>query len=84
MLTFTKEEIIPSTKLTRNFSEVLNKIKAHTLEKVVVLRNNEMEAIIIPYDEYENMKETMEIIEYRDIYETVKRRNKNLYKSPVR
>jgi len=78
MLTFTKEEII------RNFSEVLNKIKAHTLEKVVVLRNNEMEAIIIPYDEYENMKETMEIIEYRDIYETVKRRNKNLYKSPVR
>lgn len=42
---------------------------------MVVLRNNEMEAIIIPYDEYENMKEILEIIEYREIYETVKNRN---------
>ena len=41
MLSFTKEEIIPSTKISRNLGSILNKLKKNQVEKVVIMRNNE-------------------------------------------
>ena len=76
MLTFTKDEIIPSTKISRNLGSILNKLKKNQLEKIVIMRNNEMEAIIIPYEDYEIMKDIIESNEYKGIYKTIKERNK--------
>jgi PHD/YefM family antitoxin component YafN of YafNO toxin-antitoxin module len=76
MLTFTKDEIIPSTKVSRNLGSFLNKLKKNQLEKIVIMRNNEMEAIIIPYEDYEIMKDIIESNEYKEIYKTIKERNK--------
>ena len=74
MTTFTRDEIIPSTKVSRNLSSLLNKLKTHQLEKVAVVRNNEMEAIIIPIQEYELMQALLEKDEYKDTYFTIKER----------
>jgi PHD/YefM family antitoxin component YafN of YafNO toxin-antitoxin module len=74
MTTFLREEIIPSTKVSRNLSSLLNKLKSHQLEKVAVVRNNEMEAIIIPLQEYEIMQSLIERDEYMNIYATIKER----------
>jgi PHD/YefM family antitoxin component YafN of YafNO toxin-antitoxin module len=76
MLTFTKDEVIPSTKIARNISEILNKLKKNQIEKIVIMRNNEMEAIILSYEDYEIMNEIIEMNEYKEIYKTIKERNK--------
>ena len=76
MLTFTKDEIIPSTKISRNLGSILNKLKKNQIEKIVIMRNNEMEAIILPYEDYEIMKDIIEKNEYKEIYKTIEERNK--------
>ena len=74
MTTFSREEIIPSTKVSRNLSSILNKLKSHQLEKVAVIRNNEMEAILIPIQEYELMSSLLEQDEYKTMYQVIKER----------
>ena len=74
MASFSREEIVPSTKVSRNLSSILNKLKSHQLEKVAVIRNNEMEAILIPIQEYELMCSLLEQDEYKTMYQMVKER----------
>jgi hypothetical protein len=40
------------------------------------MRNNEMEAIILPYKDYEIMKDIIEKKEYEWIYKTINERDK--------
>ena len=74
MTTFTKDEIVPSTKVSRNLSSLLNKLKNHQLEKIAVIRNNEMEAILLPIQEYELMQTLLEQDEYKTLYSIIKER----------
>jgi Phd_YefM. len=74
MTTFTKDEIVPSTKVSRNLSSLLNKLKNHQLEKIAVIRNNEMEAILLPIQEYELMQSLLEKDEYKALYSKIKER----------
>jgi hypothetical protein len=74
MTTFTKEEIVPSTKVSRNLSSLLNKLKNHQLEKIAVIRNNEMEAILLPIQEYELLQSLLEKDEYKTLYSLIKER----------
>ncbi len=76
MLTFTKDEIISSTKISRNLGSILNKLKDNQVEKIAIMRNNEMEAIILPYKDYEIMKDIIEKKEYESLYQTINERNK--------
>ena len=74
MVTFAKDEIISSTMVARSFSSLLNRLKSRRLEKIAVIRNNEMEAIILPLREYELMLEVMEKDEYKNLYAQLKER----------
>jgi PHD/YefM family antitoxin component YafN of YafNO toxin-antitoxin module len=75
MTTFTKDELVPSTKVSRNLSSLLNKLKNHQLEKIAVIRNNEMEAILITFREYELMQSLLEQDEYKTLYSLIKERD---------
>jgi len=44
MIAFTRKEIVPSTKVSRNLGALLNQLRNHEIEKIGVMRNNEMEA----------------------------------------
>jgi len=77
MVAYTKEEIVSSTVLARTFSSILNKLKDHTLDKVAILRNNEMEAVIVPIKEYEIMQSFIEQAEIKNLYELIKARELN-------
>lgn len=63
MIAYTKEEIISSSKITRNFGEILNKLLHHKLEKVAVIRNNRIEAVILSVESYENLRKAVEMSE---------------------
>ncbi len=77
MIQYTKEEIISSTKVSRNFSEVLNNLAQHKLNKVAVIRNNKIEAIILPISIYENIVNLSELQEHTEIYNLVNEREKS-------
>jgi PHD/YefM family antitoxin component YafN of YafNO toxin-antitoxin module len=74
MLAYTKDELMSSTEIVRNFSTILDSIKKHEREKVAVMRKNRLEAVILSVDEYERIQGLADIIEHFQIYKTVKER----------
>lgn len=74
MVTFARDEIVSSSQFVRSFSTFLNRITKSKDEKIAVLKNNKMKAVIIPIDEYERLKSLDEENEQKQIYETVQER----------
>ena len=52
---FERNEIISATQLVRRFSSFMTELKNSTLRKIAVIRNNEMEAVVLPVAEYERL-----------------------------
>ncbi|MEA2100250.1 MAG: type II toxin-antitoxin system Phd/YefM family antitoxin [Campylobacterota bacterium] len=74
MVAYTRDEIISASDVARGFSSVLNDLIDHTKERFAISKNNKLEAIILPIEEYERMKEALEMMEHIEIYNTVKKR----------
>jgi PHD/YefM family antitoxin component YafN of YafNO toxin-antitoxin module len=74
MITYGKDEIISSSRIAKNFGSVLSELKNGTKKRAIISKNNELEAVIIPIEEYENIKESFELLEHLDIYEIVQER----------
>ena len=55
MVNFNRNEIVSATQFVRQFSSIINSLVNKTLDKIAVIRNNEMEAVILSYDEYEQL-----------------------------
>lgn len=65
-----------SSEVVRNFSSVLASISGHKRDKVAILRNNRMEAVLVPIDEYERMQEICEVAEQFELYGILAERSK--------
>ena len=74
MVTYARDEIISASEITRNFSTVLKELANHTKEKFAISKNNKIEAVVIPVEEYERMQEALEMAEHIEIYNIVKER----------
>ncbi len=57
MSTYTTQELVPSTKMVRNFSSYLSKIETWELSKVGVVKNSEVKYVILPVEEYDAMND---------------------------
>jgi PHD/YefM family antitoxin component YafN of YafNO toxin-antitoxin module len=77
MIQYTKEELISSSTISRNFSEILNNLVKHKLDKVAVIRNNKIEAVILPIESYENIINFTELSDHLDLYAQIKDREKS-------
>jgi PHD/YefM family antitoxin component YafN of YafNO toxin-antitoxin module len=77
MISYTKEEIISSTTVSRNFGDILNKLADKKLKKVAVLRNNKIEAIILPVNSFEEISELSELSEHLELATIIKERENN-------
>lgn len=71
MISYTKDEIMTSTDVVRNFSSVLKSISRKEKEKVVIVKNNNFDAVMISVDRYEKLVGAMEILE--NIYKKTKK-----------
>ncbi|MBN2823743.1 MAG: type II toxin-antitoxin system Phd/YefM family antitoxin [Campylobacterales bacterium] len=74
MVAYSRDEIISASDMARGFSGVLNDLIAHTKERFAISKNNKLEAVILPIDEYERMQEALEMMEHIEIYNIVKER----------
>ncbi|MGB5791466.1 type II toxin-antitoxin system Phd/YefM family antitoxin [Poseidonibacter sp.] len=71
MVTYSTNELIPSSEFAKKFGSYLAQIKDNTVDKLAILKNNKVEAVIISKDEYEAMKEAMKEIEAKKILESI-------------
>lgn len=74
MIAYARNEIMSSTQLVRQFSTALKNLVERKLEKIAIIRNNEMEAVIVPIEEYEALKEQAEQMEFLQIAKTIEER----------
>jgi len=63
MVAYRRDEIISITDLARNLSTSLNSLINYSKEKLAISKNNKLEAVIIPIEEYERMREAYEQME---------------------
>ena len=74
MVAYTRDEIISVTDLARNLSTALNSLVDYSKEKLAISKNNKLEAVIIPIEEYERMKEAYEQVENMEISRIIEER----------
>ncbi|MDD2384672.1 MAG: type II toxin-antitoxin system prevent-host-death family antitoxin [Sulfurospirillaceae bacterium] len=71
MTTYAKNEMITATDMVRNFSSVLSTLQRGETKRIVIVKNNRFEAVMISVEEYEKMSEAVSILE--KIYASTKR-----------
>jgi PHD/YefM family antitoxin component YafN of YafNO toxin-antitoxin module len=76
MVAYTRDEIISVSDLARNLSTSLSSLLDYTRDKLAISKNNKLEAVIIPIEEYERMKEAYEYVENMEIARIIEERSK--------
>jgi PHD/YefM family antitoxin component YafN of YafNO toxin-antitoxin module len=56
MVAYENNELIPSSEFAKKFGTYLSLIKSDTVDKLAVLKNNRIEAVLVSKDEYEKMQ----------------------------
>ena len=74
MVAYRRDEIISVSDLARNLSTALGGLLDYSKEKLAISKNNKLEAVIIPIDEYEQMKEAYEEMENMQIAKMIDER----------
>ena len=74
MVTFARNEIVSSSQFVRGFAGFLQRMTKSRDEKIAIIKNNQMQAVMIPIDEYERLKSLAEMAEQKEIFETVQNR----------
>jgi PHD/YefM family antitoxin component YafN of YafNO toxin-antitoxin module len=62
MVQYSSNELVSVTQILKSFSSYMDKIKSNSLEKIGVLKNNQLEAVVISTKEYERLKEIDELL----------------------
>ena len=75
MLVETKQ-MIPITRLQKELTQTVRNL-SDSGEPVYILKNNNMEAVLLSYQEYEYLKEIQEIFEHFEIKNIINTRLKN-------
>ena len=55
MLAYTQNELVSATELSKQFGEYISKVKNGLLDKIGILKNNKLNAVILSVSEYERM-----------------------------
>ncbi len=76
MPSYTRNELMSSSEIVRNFSSVLNSIKNKETDRIVVMRKNKLEAVILSIDEYERIQEIMDDFDRFLLHRTLEQREK--------
>lgn len=70
MLSFKQDEIYTATEVVRSFSPIMEKLKKSESGKIVILKNNKFEAVMLSMKEFERLQNAMQLLE--NIYKNQK------------
>ncbi len=73
MVSYGANELIPSSEFAKKFGSYLSQIKDGSAEKLAILKNNKVEAVLISKDEYETMSEAMKMVEAKSLLSSIQK-----------
>lgn len=62
MTSFKKDEIFTATQVVRNFSKILSDVSSQKIQKAVIVKNNNFEAVLLSIQEYERLQKAVELL----------------------
>ena len=68
MVSYTQNELASATEISKHFGEYISKVKNGVVDKIGVLKNNKLNAVILSVEEYEKMSKAMNLLEDMGIY----------------
>jgi PHD/YefM family antitoxin component YafN of YafNO toxin-antitoxin module len=68
---FKRDEIISSTDAAKNFGRVISDLAKHKKEKTVIVKNNEITAVMLSVDDYEYMADIVDFVEHLEVFDMV-------------
>ena len=74
---YAPDELLSITDFTKKIASVLKGIKEQSMDKIGILKNNKLEAVVISTDEYERLKSLEELfstLEHKEIYDVIQSR----------
>jgi len=74
MVTYAQNELASSTDISKKFGSFLAKVSNGDVEKIGILKNNKIEAVILPTFIYESLIELIDEKENEQLLEIVKNR----------
>ena len=74
MTSYASDELISSSQFAKRFGTYLSQVTSHSIDKLAILKNNRVEAVIVSKDNYERMNEALEYMENQEIAHLVKER----------
>jgi len=74
MIAYARDEIIPATEIARNFSSVFKSLINGAKERIAIAKNNKLELVVLPIEEYERLKNIADLAEHIEIYKTIIKR----------
>ena len=72
MVTYGANELISSSDFAKKFGSYLTQIKENSVEKLAILKNNKVEAVMISKEEFEKMSEALKLVEKQQFLSSVK------------
>ncbi len=76
MTSYQSDELMAATEVAKKFGSVLTRLSKHTVNKIGVLKNNKLEVVIIPTEDYDQMQEALDILEHLELKTLIKKREK--------
>jgi len=74
MVAYKQNELVSATELSKQFGEYISQVKNGLLEKIGILKNNKLNAIILSVEEYERMVIAMNRLEELEMYQEINKR----------
>lgn len=72
---YKKEELLSASKVARSFGQVLADLGGKR-RRVAVVKNNHLEAVLLPVEDYEAMAEACALLEHLEIFRLVRKRKR--------
>jgi len=76
MVAYTQQELVSATEISKQFGEYISKVKDGLLNKIGILKNNKLNAVILSVEEYERMVLAMNKLEDLETMQMVQERLK--------
>ena len=74
MIAYTQNELVSATEVSKQFGEYISKVKNGLLDKIGILKNNKLNAVIVSVEEYERMALAVRKLEDMELMQMVNER----------
>jgi len=81
MTTYASNELIPSSEFAKRFGTYLSQVTGNMIDKLAILKNNRVEAVLVSKEEYERMQAALEYMENMEIAQTIRTRTSRPYRT---